>query len=104
MDLIVRYWDKVTQRVKVRYCETSSLGHSTHIDLLKLFNKSTELLDPSKMIQVLMDWPNVNLKFSKELSSSRAEIEIPALINIGTCPLHTDYSSFQSGANEADWN
>ena len=35
------------------------------------------------MIQVLMDGPNFNLKFLKDLSSSRPEIEIPALINIG---------------------
>ena len=104
MDLIVRYWDEITQRVKVRYWETSYLGHSTHTDLLEHFNKSTELLDPSKMIQVSMDGPNVNLKFLKELSSSRAEIEIPALVNIGTCPLHTVNNSFQTGANEADWN
>ena len=40
------------------------------------------------MIQVLMDGPNFNLKFLKDLSSSRPEIEIPALINIGIFPLH----------------
>ena len=104
MDLIARYWDEKTQKVKVRYWETSYLGHSTHTDLLEHFNKSTESLDPSKMIQVSMDGPNVNLKFLKVLSSSRDEIKLPSLIDIGTCPLHTVNNSFQTGAKKADWD
>ncbi|XP_066910897.1 uncharacterized protein [Clytia hemisphaerica] len=104
MDLIVRYWDEKTQQVKVRYWDCSYLGHSTHADLLEHFSKTTESLDPSKMVQVSMDGPNVNLKFLKTLISSREEIKLPSLVDIGTCPLHTVNNSFQVGAKNAEWD
>jgi len=104
MDLMIRYWEEKDQSVKVRYLQSSYLGHSTSHDLLEHFSKSTESLDPSKMIQVSMDGPNVNLKFLKELSSTRSESEIPGLINIGTCSLHTINNALQTGAKKSGWN
>ncbi|XP_066934412.1 uncharacterized protein [Clytia hemisphaerica] len=104
MDLIVRYWDEKTQQVKVRYWDCSYLGHSTQADLLEHFSKTTESLDPSKMVQVSMDGLNVNLKFLKTLISSREEINVPSLVDIGTCPLHTVNNSFQVGAKNAEWD
>lgn len=50
-----------------------------------------------------MDGPNVNLKFLKELSDTRSEIQIPSLINIGTCTLHTINNALQTGAKTSGW-
>ena len=37
MDLHVHYWDSVENRVKVRYYNSTFLGHRTHTDLLNHF-------------------------------------------------------------------
>lgn len=104
MDLIVRSWDCVEQRSRVRYWETSYLGHSTHTDLLDHFNKSVGTLDPSKMVQVSMDGPSVNHKFYKKFSDERSDSEISALVDIGSCSLHIVNGAFQSGAEKSELN
>ena len=50
--------------VKVRFWDSSYLGHATCKDLLEGFNSSVSDLDFSKMIQLLMNGPNMNLKFA----------------------------------------
>ena len=104
MDSIVRYWDRSEQRVKVRYWQSSYLGCSLHTNLLEHFNKSIETLDPSKMIQVSLDRPSVNLKFYKELTNKRSDSGIPALIEFGSCSLHIVNGAFQRGAEQSGWN
>ena len=85
MDLIVRYWDVNRSQVKSRYLGSSFLGHATHIDLLRHFNKVTEELSFSKLYQISMDGPNVNLKFYKEFVTSKESDAVHSLINIGSC-------------------
>ena len=53
--------------VKVRFWNSSYLGHTTHKDLLEGCNSSVSDLDLSKMIQLSMDGPN-NWKFAQTLS------------------------------------
>ena len=62
MDLLIRYWDTVDQEVKVRFWDVKFLGHATHQDLLATFNEATGSLNMSKMIQLSMDGPAVNVK------------------------------------------
>ena len=45
-------------------------GHGTHVDLLKNFPDGLEGFDSSKMIQVSMDSPSVNLKFLEVLKKN----------------------------------
>ena len=63
MDLYVRYWDPIENRVKVRYYDSPFLGHGTHTDLLNHFKSITNDLPSNKVYQVSMDGPSVNLKF-----------------------------------------
>ena len=63
IDLHVGYWDPVKNRVKVRYYDSTSLGHGTHTDLLNHFKSITNDLPSNKVYQVSMDGPIVNLKF-----------------------------------------
>ena len=60
MDFLLRYWDNVAKMVKYQFWNSSYLGHATHKDLLEGFDSSVPDLDLSKMIQLLMDGPNVN--------------------------------------------
>ena len=53
------------------------------------FNKSVDIINLSKIIQVSMDATSVNLKFLHELIKHQEELEIEEkVIDIGTCGLH----------------
>ena len=51
-----------------------------------------------------MDGPNVTLAFERELRKSREELNLPSLLCLGTCVLHTVHRSFQTGAKETNWD
>ena len=63
MDLHVRYWDPIENRVKVMYYNSTFLGRGTHTDMLNHFKSITNDLPSNKVYQVSMDGPNVKLKF-----------------------------------------
>ena len=63
MDLLLRYFDEVDYKVEVRYYDSHFFGHGTLKDIQKQFNNTVSDLDHSKLFQVEMDGPNVNLKF-----------------------------------------
>ena len=66
MDLLLRYWDNHDQHVKVRYWVSKFLIHTTNKDLLMELNKSVDIINFSKIMQVSMDGPSVILKFLQE--------------------------------------
>ena len=51
-----------------------------------------------------MDGPNVNLALEKELRKIYAELNLPLLIESGTCGLHTVHRAFQTGAKATNWD
>ena len=63
MDCLIKYWDSEANLVKVWFWNFLYLGHRTHKDVLEKFENSLAGLNPSKIIQVSMDGPSVNLKF-----------------------------------------
>ena len=65
---IMRYWDPIENRVKVRYCDSSFLGHEIHTDFLNHFKSITNDYPSKKAYQVSMDGPNVNSNFCREFS------------------------------------
>ena len=94
MELHVRYWDPIENRVKVRYYDSTFLGHGTHTDLLNHFKCIINDLPSNKVYQVSMDVINANLKFYKEFSRLYKEKNCHCLIDIGTCSLHTVHYIF----------
>ena len=50
-----------------------------------------------------MDSPSVNLKFLQKVQGDRAENKQPALIDIGSCGLHTLHGAFICGAQSTGW-
>ena len=103
MDLLFRYFDHLTNKVRIRYFDSRFFGHGTHKDLVTQFQEGLKDLDPNKMFQISMDGPNVNIKFLEEISRIRKADEQHQLINIGSCGLHIIHGSLKTGAEKANW-
>ena len=61
-------------------------------------------LDENKLIQILMDGANVNLKMLQKISEARTANEFRHLMSIGSCGLHTVRGVFRTGAETTDWS
>ena len=61
-------------------------------------------LDTSKIIQILIDGSNTNLKFLEELKKTRTTDELNDIINIGTCNLRTVHGAFKTGVLSSGWD
>ena len=97
MDIHIRFWDPTENIVKTRYWTSEFLGKASANDLSEKFCNGIAKLDQSKLIQISSDGPNVNLAFLKIIKEKRIEEELPHLITIGTCGLHTLHGSFKCG-------
>ena len=81
----------------------NSWGHTRVDDILAKFNDSMSTLDSNKMIQVSMDGPSTNWKFTESLRSNRFENEKSQLIEIDSCGLHIFHGAYKTGAESTDW-
>ena len=106
MDMTVRFWDQEMNKVTDRYFTSEFLGHATAADMFIHFKRGTALalLDPSGLVQVSIDGPNVNWNFYRDLFQERRGEELPDLLNIVSCGLHVVHGSFQRGAKQSGWN
>ena len=104
MDILIRYFDHVENRVKVRYLDSTFFGHAALQDLFIQFTQALLKLDTNKMLQVSTDGPFANLKFFEKLQKDHLENEQHELINIGGCGLHTIHGAFKTGAESTSWN
>ena len=104
MDIMIRFWSDEENKVRVRYWDSSFLGHTTHQDLLKNFNDGLAGVDISKLLQVSMDGPITNHCFLSKVKDQREKDELSALIDIGTCSLHTVHGAFATGAKMSGWD
>ena len=77
----------------MRYLDSRFLRHSTDRDLFDQYNIAVKGRDDCKICQISMDGPNV--KFLQKVQDDRIENEQPALIDIGSCGLHTVYGAFK---------
>ena len=104
MDILVRYFDSIDHKVRVRYLDSKFLGHSAHQDLFDHFSSAIMKLNSNKIYQISMDRPSVNLKFLEKVQKDRRDNEQHELINIGSCGLHTIHGAFKGGAESTGWN
>ena len=80
------------------------MGHATATDMLTHLKNGMALFNPSSLVQLSMDGPNVNLKFYHNLFQERKGEKLPDLLNIGSCSWHVVHGSFKKGAKESGWN
>ena len=102
MDLLLRFWDDKADMVSTRYLKSEFMGRST-ADVLQTILSGISDIHKSKILQVPSDGPNVNLLFLDKLNEQRKEEELDALIDIGTCGLHTIHGSLKAGAKVSGW-
>ena len=55
------------------------------------------------MLQVPMDGPAINSKFFDALINYRSKCELPQLINIGSCSLHTVHGALKTAVESTFW-
>ena len=103
MDVLIRYFDSVDRKVKMRYFDSRFLGHSTHRDLFDQYKIAVQGLDDCKICQISMDGLSVNLKFLRKFQDDRVENEQPALIGMGSCGPHTVHGALKCGAQSTGW-
>jgi len=101
--MVVRYWNTDENVVKSLYRGSQFLGHITAEELRQVFLKGTEKLPLNKLILVSMDGPRVNWKLLNLLRGHIGEVS-PALLDIGSCGLHTLHDAFHVACESTDWD
>lgn len=101
MDMVIRFWNKNTDRAETRYQTSIFLGISTANNLLDGFLEGLSNLDRDKLLQVSMDGANVNRsclqKFKTELATENSKT---LLIDIGVCGLHIVNGAVKTDINK----
>ena len=98
MDVWVRFYDEDNDKMCTRYFGSQFLDKATATDLKFHLNKAMEKLDLSKLLQISMDGPSVNLKLHWEFAAERSE-EYPTatnLFDIRVFSLHVIQGSFST--------
>ena len=90
-------------KVMSRFYDSQFMGHATADDLKKTYEKSTEELPESEMLQISMEWPNINWPFYSKVEQSLQNDHGVCLINIGSCGLHIVHGAFQKGVEDTKW-
>ena len=75
-------WDSKSDKVTDRYFDSEFIGHATAADMLTHFNNGMALLNPSSLVQISMDDPNVNWKVYHNLFQESKGEELPDFLNI----------------------
>ena len=99
IDVLIRYFDSVDRKVKMRYLDCRFLGHSSHRDWFDQYNITVQGLDNCKICQISMDGPSVNPKFLQKVQDDRVENEQPALIDAHGVETEKDPKWFLSNSS-----
>ena len=101
MDLYVRFWESVSNRVKTRYFGSSFLGHTTLQDLCSHFIDVTKDLNSTRLYQISMDGPSVSINFYNEfIKTHKCHHQ---LIDMGSCSLHIIHGALRTGEIKSEW-
>lgn len=104
LDVHARFWSDNLCQVESRYYNSLFIGHGRADDILGHYSEAVKDLDSSKTWQIGMDGPNVNVSFHNKVVQQRKQSDLPCLLDIGTCGLHTIHRAFQTGAKGTEWN
>ena len=104
MDVLIRYFDADDNKIKTRYLDSHFLGHSTHTDLLREYNKALNDLCENKLVQVSMIGPTVNLKLLEKMNEEQNSNKFHRLISIGSYGLYMIHGAFRAGAEATEWS
>ncbi|XP_049518510.1 uncharacterized protein LOC125943340 [Dermacentor silvarum] len=104
MDVLVRFWSDAEESVKTRYLTSCFLGHTRAEELVSAFKSATDGLSRSKILQISMDGPNVNMKFLREIKQELCESsDGRQILDVGSCGLHVVNGAFKTGHAATGW-
>ena len=82
MDFQVRFWNIEKRRYVQGILHPKTLPNILMWCCLNMFN----------LLQISSSGPPaVNLKFLREMDGKRADLEVPSLVGVATCGLHTQF-------------
>ena len=94
MDIQIRFWNESENLVSTRYFYSKFLKRPNAENLVSELNSSLSELPVKNMLQLYMDGPSTNWKVLELLNNQHAELEIPQLLDIGSCSLHVIHGAF----------
>lgn len=104
MDVLVRFWSEAEECVKTRYLTSCFLGRTRAEELVSAFKSATDGLSRSKILQISMDGPNVNMKFLREIKQELCDSsDSPQILEVGSCGLHVVNGAFKTGHAATGW-
>ena len=97
MDIFVRYWNDDRKNLETRYLKSQFLGSARAYCMREKFENGVgkKINKANNLLQIASDGPNVNWLFLKRYEEKRCFNELPALLDIGTCDLHTIHGSLK---------
>ena len=91
--------------VVTRYFNSEFMCRAKAEKIIQTFEKGINKLNSESFIQISSDGPNINLCFLELFAEKKKESEeLPPLIQIGTCGLHTIHGSIKAGVKNSNWN
>ncbi|KAL3225739.1 hypothetical protein MRX96_049147 [Rhipicephalus microplus] len=103
MDIHVRYWSTMPERVTTRFYTSVFMGHSTAEDLQEKLLGALEDLPLARAVQLSMDGPNVNLKCFRGMQEYLQQNHQVQCLDLGTCGLHTIHNAYRVGVVASKW-
>ncbi len=100
LDCYVHFFNNNIKQVMTWFITLSFLCHATADILKKAISENCKHLDLKKLLLILMDGPNVNLKLLQTLCSKR-DSNYPLLMDKRMCGLH---SAFRKAIKAYDFN
>ncbi|KAH7978067.1 hypothetical protein HPB49_004355 [Dermacentor silvarum] len=103
MDIHLRNWSTMPERVTRRYYTSVFMGHSTAEDLQEKLLAALADLPLAKAVQLSMDGHNVNLKCFREMWEYLQQNHQVQCLDLGTCGLHTIHNAYRAGVVASKW-
>jgi hypothetical protein len=107
LDVCIRYFSTTTNLTCTEYLTSVFLGHAKSDDLMSAVSEAlgdiTRDFDLSKLLQISMDGPNVNLRFYKDFIQQYERQFERKILQTGVCSLHVLSGALKDGMNKTSW-
>ncbi|XP_065298163.2 uncharacterized protein [Dermacentor albipictus] len=104
MDVLARFWSDAEGSGKTRYLMSCFLGRMRAEELVSAFKSATDGLSRSKILQISIDGPNVNMMFLREIKQELCESnDGRQILDVGSCGLHVANGAFKTGHTATGW-
>ncbi|KAG4075503.1 hypothetical protein HA402_003328 [Bradysia odoriphaga] len=101
-DGLIRYNSKIHKRVVTHYCGSLFVGHCDAQHLRQHFFDFGKKLNwnVDYVLHLMMDGPNVNKKFHRELEEDLKQLYGKYILKTSTCSLHPIHTAFKKGLSK----